>query len=135
VATWLNHDGYPKLHLSKDGKQTNHRVHRLVALAFLGEHQNALHSEVAHLDGDRSNCRAGNLKWVSRGENFSHRRLHGTHPSGERHPRAKLTEKQVSAIRASQDRRSVIAERYGISPLTVTDIRSGKRWAHSVNRG
>jgi HNH endonuclease len=49
---------------------------------------------------------------------------------GERNGRARLTEADVHAIRASTERPSVVARRYGLSPDYVTVIRQFKAWKH-----
>lgn len=126
VAT-PNADGYPIVQLCNGGRKIM-KLHRVVALTFHGEMQNALHCEVAHLDGVRDNARADNLKWVSKVENHSHKRLHGTHQAGERHPRAKLTEANVIAIRRAAQPYGALAEKYGVSYYTIYDIKSGKSW-------
>ena len=57
-------DGYPSVVLYKDGVQHTRLVHRLVAEHFLKGS-----GYVIHLDGDRTNNEASNLKWV---DNFRH---------------------------------------------------------------
>ena len=124
--------GYPTVGLSKNGKRTTKTVHRLVCRAFHGE-PNALQNEAAHLDGDRTNCRASNLKWCSKIENHSHKRFHGTHQAGERHPRAKLTEVTARLALeklASGETCRAIAETLGVSASTIEDLRKGKKWRH-----
>jgi hypothetical protein len=49
---------------------------------------------------------------------------------GEMFERAKLTEKDVMAIRASTETHAVLAQRYGISQATVGEIRNRQIWAH-----
>ena len=61
-------DGY--LTSSIHGKY--HRVHRLVALAFLPPPPSEKHTQVNHEDGDRGNNRADNLEWVTPSENTKH---------------------------------------------------------------
>lgn len=53
---------------------------------------------------------------------------------GGKHPMAKLTEEQAMAIFHSTEQRNVLAERFGISPITVSDIRKGKRWKQASKR-
>lgn len=55
--------------LSKDGVTTTHQVHRLVALAFLGD---GYGKEVNHKNGIKSDNRAENLEWATRKENLTH---------------------------------------------------------------
>lgn len=55
--------GYRKIKLN--GKQA--KVHRVVATAFLNKPEGA--DFVDHIDGNRSNNEASNLRWVTQGEN------------------------------------------------------------------
>jgi hypothetical protein len=58
------------------------------------------------------------------------RRRNGVKPRpGEMNPMAKLTVSEVLAIRASEERQQTLADRYGISQPTVSDIKHGRRWA------
>lgn len=123
-------DGYLRIGLWDGQIQKKFSVHRTVALAFHGDKKNALHCEVAHLDGHPANCRADNLKWVSKVENHSHRRLHGTETKGERHGRARLTEAMVRHIRSTQESRARLAAKYGVTPWAIDDVRSRRNWKH-----
>ena len=49
---------------------------------------------------------------------------------GEKHGNAKLTSEQVKEIRASAEPGAVLAERYGISRTTISDIRRRRIWNH-----
>lgn len=122
--------GYRCVLLSKDGKAKRHKVHRLVALAFHGNSRNASHPHVAHLNGHKDDNRAENLKWVSPKENTSHKVLHGTNQAGERHPRAKLSNEDVLAIRASTKSCRALARELGLGTSTIIHIRSRRRWAN-----
>lgn len=42
----------------------------------------------------------------------------------------KITPEIVREIRAGTETGKVLAERYGISPQTITDIRKGRSWRH-----
>ena len=52
-------------------------VHRLVAEAFCGTPK--IDQEVRHLDGDKTNNAASNLRWGTRSENIRDQVNHGTH--------------------------------------------------------
>lgn len=49
---------------------------------------------------------------------------------GEACYRAVLTDQDVRDIRASNERGKDLAERYGVSRATITDIRKGRSWKH-----
>lgn len=127
LACTPNEEGYPIVQLCNRGRKMM-KLHRVVALTFHPGKQNKLHNEVAHLDGNRANARADNLKWVSKLENHSHRFRHGTNGAGERHPRAKLTASQVTEIRLRQGTARELARHYGVSRHTIYDIWQGNRW-------
>lgn len=63
LPTFDNH-GYLYVRLSKGGKQSLKRVHRLVAMAFI---PNPTHlPEVNHIDENKMNNRVDNLEWCNR---------------------------------------------------------------------
>jgi hypothetical protein len=54
----------------------------------------------------------------------------GEHPHGEAHSRARLTETDVRAIRASTETGRTLAAKYGMGHATISDIRLRKIWKH-----
>lgn len=89
--------GYYRVTLTdKKGKRTKTiTVHRLVALHFVDGRDESLH--VAHIDGNKSNNRASNLRWTTAKENENHKRSHGNFVAGNRSPILNIY--CVSAIR------------------------------------
>jgi hypothetical protein len=68
--------GYSRLSLSKDGKVKAHKIHRLVAEAFLvGEGQ------INHIDGNKQNNHVSNLEFCTQRENNIHAQETGLKPS------------------------------------------------------
>lgn len=63
-------DGYMKIDLCKDNKKKTHKLHRLVAQAFLANPENK--PEVNHKDEDKTNNCASNLQWVTSRENANY---------------------------------------------------------------
>lgn len=59
--------GYKRVDLWKDGKRKHHKVHRLVAEAFIPNPDNK--PQVNHKDFDVANNRMWNLEWVTDAEN------------------------------------------------------------------
>lgn len=63
VNTFTKNDGYECVALTdKNGKTKQHRVHRLVANAFIPNVENK--TIVRHIDGDKTNNDVTNLIWV-----------------------------------------------------------------------
>lgn len=70
------------------------------------------------------------LSWKTRAENLADKIEHGTDSRGERCHFAKLTERDVLAIRAAVNHRKQreIAQEYDIDQSTVSDIVRRKSW-------
>jgi len=89
--------------------------------------------ECRHLDGDRSNNILANLCWGTPAENGGDAARSGSH-AGERNGRARLSEDDVRAIRASTDRSGAwlqrLARRYNICPTMASRIINRKAWRH-----
>lgn len=75
--------GYRRVRLYKDGKrQADRDVHNLVAETFLGVKPEGL--ETRHLDGVKTNCDVGNLKYGTHTENGLDTVRHGDHPEANK---------------------------------------------------
>jgi len=61
--------------LSKDGKETRHQVHRLVAQVYISNPENK--PQINHKDGNSLNNHIDNLEWVTPSENMQHARDSG----------------------------------------------------------
>lgn len=120
---------YYKVGLVKEGVQVTHLVHRLVALAFLGEPPTKEHN-VNHIDGDKHNNVPGNLEYTTILENIRHAGSIGLSARGERNGHAKLTEVQVHQIRAYRRFDSYYAKLYNVSKTTIGDVRIFRTWRH-----
>lgn len=129
-------NGYPVVGLYKDGKRHWLLIHRLVAEAFL--EKPGCDYETNHLDGDKTNNHVDNLDWVTRSENLKHAFRTGLKShKGDKNPCAKLTESEVFEILEMLDAgvpQKEIAEIFNIAINTVSQINTGKRWAHLTTR-
>ena len=63
----LTKKGYLRIRLMSNGKTERYLVHRLVAQAFIPNHQNK--PQVNHIDGNPSNNCVDNLEWCTNKEN------------------------------------------------------------------
>lgn len=114
-----------------DGAQQRAYIHGLVAEAFHGPRPDGM--EVRHLDGDRLNNDATNLRWGTRSQNMRDKERHGTAPRGERHPHAKLTDTDVREIRRMRDAGASLPQimrRFNISRMTAWRVAARKLWRH-----
>lgn len=120
---------FVELYLNTNGKI--HIVHRLVAQAFIPNPLNKL--EVNHINGIKTDNRVENLEWVTRSENEQHAYdtglAHGMR--GENNLNAKLTNEQARYIRENPDKLTggQLAKRFGITPISVSEIQRGKTYA------
>ena len=107
----------------KSGRRKTRHVHELVAAAFIGQRPQGF--DVSHIDGDRRNASASNLRYESRSDNMQRRQGHGT--AGR-----KLTAADAVAIRAAvaggRSQRSV-ARDFGVSQPTVSCVVRRKTWS------
>lgn len=62
LKPYENKKGYLKIGLSRNGKCEKHRVHRLVAKAFIPNPEGL--PQVNHIDGNKQNNSVTNLEWV-----------------------------------------------------------------------
>lgn len=115
-------------------KRKDHRVHRMVAIAFIGPPPSGRH-QVNHKNGDPSDNRVENLEWVTSQENIQHaihvlkRRRCGAY--GSKNIRARLNEYQVRVIKrllASRHTCAEIGVLFNVSLNTIGSIKYGKSW-------
>jgi len=92
----LGAGGYPVVSL-KSGKGSVRRVHLLVAAAF-HDPPSEEDEVVRHLNGDRLDGRAVNLRWGSASANMLDKVRHGTDNRGDRHWNVKASDDQVRAM-------------------------------------
>ncbi len=126
-------DGYVRVNLFVDKKYIYRLVHRIVLETFKGPCPKGMESR--HLDGIRSNNKLSNLRWGTKQQNQMDKKVHGTLSVnvGSEHPNAKLTEADVAQIKKLLDGgwfQKDIATKYNITQVTVSNIKTGRLWAH-----
>lgn len=68
--------GYSRLSLCQDGRVKTHKIHRLVAEAFL-----AGEGHINHIDGNKQNNHVSNLEFCTQKQNNNHAQKTGLRPS------------------------------------------------------
>jgi len=120
-----------RIWIPKFGRYVSRRVHVLVCEAFHGPRP--VGQEVRHLNGNKRDNRAENLRWGTRDENVADMIRHGTTVAGVRNWNAKIDDASVVEIRqryiAGETQKS-LAEEFGISSSAVHLIVTGKNWRH-----
>ena len=126
--------GYFQVNLCKNGVRKNQKIHRLVALAFIPNHENK--RTINHIDGIKTNNFAENLEWCSQKENVQHSFDTGLQKplKGSKVGNSKLSESQVLEIRwlyqTSEYTQVALGKIFGISNAHICDIINRKKWTH-----
>lgn len=125
-------EGYREAALYKKGKMHFLRVHRLVALTFLGKPPPGKNI-VCHIDDVKHNNRLSNLKWGSRLDNAADAIRNGRYKRGKDAGRAILTERQVLMIRKLYRKKKTstyLARRFKVARGTIYKIVQHVTWKH-----
>lgn len=125
----LQRTGYLMLDLVKDKIRKKKLVHRAVAEAFIPNPNNK--EQVNHINGNKQDNRVLNLEWSTRSENQLHSIKIGIRSTiGEKNSQSKLSSKNVLDILNDDRMNKDIAKEYNISPITVSNIKTGYSWNH-----
>lgn len=123
IKPQINGTGYYRVAIGKK----LYFVHRLVAQKYIPNPDNL--PQVNHKDGNKLNNNVDNLEWVTNKDNSLHALKNGWMRIEEKHQFAKLTREQVSFIKSHPEMtRKELAEMFGVSQHTISDIRNGVTW-------
>jgi len=131
--------GYMTVCLNKPGsKQRSHKVHRIVAEAFIDNQLSYL--QVNHIDGKKDNNKIENLEWCNNKQNIVHAYSIGLimPKLGSNSHLAKIKEEDVIKIKKlilSGETLENIARLYNISASMVGRIKANKAWKHVILHG
>ena len=89
--------GYLTVRLYDKERRQTFDVHRLVAMTFIGGIEKGMH--VCHIDGNKLNCKASNLRIDTRSSNEMDKVIHGTSNRGERFGRNKYKKEQILEVK------------------------------------
>ena len=114
-----------------NGRKFSASVHRLVLFAFVGPCPDGM--EACHIDGNKLNNSASNLRWGTHAANCADRDRHGRTARGERSGFAKLTAEKVVQIReryARGETQEFLASEYGVKHACISLIVRRLAWRH-----
>lgn len=122
---------YARVSLHMNGRCHRSLVHRLVAAAFMQPFIQKSH--INHIDGNKRNNTLANLEWSTPAENTRHAWRTGLCKpvAGERHGCAKLSTRDVTAIRKARSRGVLlkeIANVFNVTEATISGIARGQTW-------
>lgn len=122
--------GYHYVFLNYAGKQSSMNVHTLVARAFIGFRPHGYQCD--HIDSNKGNNSAANLRYVTPRDNLMARLATGS-GVGDRNGRAKIKAAWVNPIRRLAWQgvsRGTIALAFGVSRGAIDGVLSGRCWSH-----
>jgi hypothetical protein len=117
------------------GRSRTMKVHRAVALAFLGPRPAG--AQINHRSGDKSDNSVTNLEYITCRENIRHGWALGLytseHARGERNQMSKLRAADIQLIRASYPQRTLaeLAQEFGVTKANISQIVRRKTWRRS----
>ena len=125
--------GYFRTNLSKDGVNRTVKVHRIVAEAFIPNHENK--PTVNHKDGNKQNNCVENLEWATLSEQQKHAYSNDLNSNrGEHNPAHKLATTDVEWIRKHYIPRddvfgaTALAKRFNVHRKTIGRITTNQSW-------
>lgn len=139
-------EGYLVLRLKVGDKFIAQLLHRVVAQYFLRKPK-ADQKQVIHLNHDKKDNRATNLRWATKEEVSEHsknspaviayrKKARENKPFIKQGPKLNITQvKQIKRMLQDKERKYTykkIASKYGISEMAITRINRGENWGHVV---
>ncbi len=121
--------GYMFVSLCKNGVVKQHKVSRLVAIAFIPNPKNK--PTVNHRNGDKANDTVSNLEWATHKENHKHASKFGLKAFGERNSSATITQKiavKIKRLMKAGWKRAELMKRFKLSPMAYHGIKRGLTW-------
>lgn len=104
-------------------------VNRVIALRFLPNPDRL--PQVNHIDGDKANNGVKNLEWASASENERHAHRTGLKSGrGSANSNARLSASDVVEIRTSGADIASLAEKFGVSRSTISNVINRRTWKH-----
>lgn len=125
--------GYLRVGIQINNKLLTCSVHRLVAMAFLGN--DGIHFVVNHKDSNKQNNVPLNLEWCTQLQNINHAVKNGTKKQAKGiqfKSRVRFDEIQVRVIKSLNGllTNDNIAKYFNVHRVTINNILNGRTWRH-----
>jgi hypothetical protein len=124
LKPWIHSSGHLYVKLNNKSRQ----VHHLIMEAHGKPRIEGL--ECRHLDGNPANNQIENLKWGSRSENIMDFINHNGKSMGHKSTKVSIAQKIKQEHDGKFGTGKKLAEKYGVSVYTVSEIRSGKTFKY-----
>jgi len=132
MTLFTDKNGYLTVSLRRNRQSRYTGVHRIVAKTFLNKPIGK--NQINHKNGIKDDNRVENLEWVTPQENTKHAYEIGLIKKGEGNPKARLTEKDVIAIRSSytgeKGQVTQLSKEYSVSRTTIDGVVKRRFWTH-----
>ena len=132
-------EGYTVINVKPNDTYQSLYLHRVIAKLFVSK-PDRRHRFVIHLNHDKKNNDARNLKWATKEEMEAHQQNSPAKKAYKERQRnrsegLKLNTRKVKAIKRLLKNRGhrtmkQIAEKYGISEMQLYRIKKGENWGH-----
>lgn len=120
----LNKNGYGRIAYGRGG----YLMHRVSYEVFVGAIPDGL--LVCHKCDNRACVNPAHLFLGTNADNLQDMTQKGRSSRGERRYNAKLNQQAVSEIRASNERLTNLAAKYGVSRSLIGKVKQGRAWTH-----
>jgi hypothetical protein len=127
--------GYPSVTIGREANRQNYYLHRLVAEYFTKKPSNR-HAFVIHIDHEKENNTAENLKWVTHEVQIDHALsdpnvLERQNPEEGPKLNASKVRQIKRALRAkNQPTLKALARQFKVSDMQIHRIKTGENWSH-----
>lgn len=111
---------YAIVALSKNGRSSKHKIHKIVAKAFVSNPNG--YNEINHIDENKSNNNYTNLEWVDHVTNIRHESRTRRATESRKIPVAQILDGEIVAIHQS----AVDAKKFGFDASGITACARGK---------